>query len=211
MGDTFRNSVLAGAVAGTIGILFFGIAHYFVLAPTWNPLATGFLFGPIVGAVIGWAYYEVHSRGGLGPLNLPAVVFSLVLLATFVPIQIYGMFFPPDIGQLLSTSDFSKIDPVPLVAPVVLALPPGLLAGWILTRNKRATIATGVAALIFAFSLGHNIYPIAANFRAGKMWAVMLGTTVVSGLVLGFVHDRSMRKSVTDGGPKGAFVPGTPR
>jgi hypothetical protein len=201
-----RKYLAAGAVAGLVGILFFGIAHYFVLAPTWNPLTTGFLFGPIVGAVIGWAYYEVHSRGGLGPLNLPALVYSLMLLSTFVPIQIYGMVYPPDIGLLLSTSDFSKIDAVPLVAPVLLALPAGLVVGWVLTRNKRATIATGVAALLFAFSLGHNIYPIAANFRAGKMWAVMLGTTIVSGLTLGFVYDRFPKEPVNNSGPPGDSV-----
>lgn len=193
-----RNAVIAGTIAGTIGILFFSVAHYYVLASTWNPLYAGFAFGPIVGAVIGWAYHEVHSRGGLGSLDFPALVYSLVLLATFLPVQLYGMLYPPDITELLSTADFSRIDPVPLVAPIVLALPAGLAAGWLLTRDRRATFATGVATLAFAFTLGHNIYPIAANFRAGKMWAVMVGTTVVSGLALGFVDERLSGRSLGD-------------
>jgi hypothetical protein len=186
MNQTDTAALIAGAVAGLVGLLVFLVVHAFWILPIWFILPVGLLVAGGGGLAVGWAYAELKSRLPRRPWATLAVVgmIALILLPAFVLAELHGPVFsvtPAGPVQTVATSIIVARFVGELLATATIV--GGLVGRWI-GHTRRAALATGLAGFVFALGPGHNIPLIGGTPGVGKELAIMTAVTFVSALVL---------------------------
>jgi hypothetical protein len=180
-------ALIAGVLAGIIGLLAFLIVHALWIMPIWFILPLGLVIAGAGGLAVGWSYAELRNRLPKRPWTAPAiiVVISVILLPALLLAELRQPMFTispagvvnlaigvPEavirfIGELLLTATFT-----------------GGLLGWWLGGTRRAAVATAVAGFVFALGPGHNIPFIGGTAGVGKEVVIMVIIIIISALVL---------------------------
>jgi hypothetical protein len=160
MGDGLLNvHLIAGVMAGIVGLLIFLVIHHFWISPIWFIMPIGLIIAALGGLAVGWAYHELSP-------NLPVLPWSAIAFIGLIGIILAPAIVLAELRQPLFTISESGSE---LAVPVwhamfvfilellVTATLVGGLAGWLIRRSSRAALATAVAGFIFALGPGHNI------------------------------------------------------
>ncbi len=177
--------LIAGVLAGIVGLLTFLLIHHFWIQPIWFILPAGLLIAALGGLAVGWSYAELHA--GLPPRPWTAIAFTGLIAVVLAPSVLLSQVRTPILdsatftiapGQGVYAGTRFVLD---LVLTAILA---GAALGWFLGHTPRAAIATAVAGAAFAIGPGHNIPFLGNTPAAGKGLALLFAITLVSALVL---------------------------
>lgn len=191
MNHTATAAYIAGAAAGTVGLLTFLALHALWIIPIWFILPVGLLVAGGGGLAVGWAYAEVRWRLPRRPWTPLAVagLIAVILLPAFVLAELQAPVFtvtPAGSVPTVATSIIILRFVGELLATATIV---GGLVGWWLGRTRRAALATAVAGFVFALGPGHNIPLIGGTPGVGKELAIMALVISISALVLVEVHN----------------------
>lgn len=200
--DMLTPNLVAGVLAGIVGLLVFLVIHHHWITPIWFILPLGLVIAALGGLAVGWAYHE------LAP-NLPAPPWSTLAFVSLIGIILAPAIILAEIRQPLFTISGTEAT---LAVPVwyatvvfimellVTATLAGGLAGWLIGGTLRAALATALAGFIFALGPGHNI-PFLGSTPAlwkgiGILLAIILVSTFIlvesSNLMSGYIMNRSI-------------------
>jgi len=180
-----NENLWAGLTAGIAGLLCFLTIHHFWIKPIWFILPPGLVLAGLGGLAVGWSYGEIQA--GLPPHPWSIIAMMLLISAILAPSIILAQLREP----LLDMETFSlppgstaRVIRAFVLELALTATMVGAIAGWLLGHSYQATLATGVAGLIFALGPGHNI-PFLGNTPATRKGIILLIAIVfVSSVVL---------------------------
>ena len=181
-----RAAHIAGAVAGSAGLLTFLALHALWIVPIWFILPVGLLIAGAGGLAVGWAYAELRYRLPRRPWTALAVVgvIAVILLPAFVLAELQGPVYTVTRAGPVQTVPTSTIVARFIGELLATAAIVGWLLGRWLGRSRRAALATAVAGFIFALGPGHNIPLIGGTPGVAKELAIMAIVIGVAALVL---------------------------
>ena len=182
--NSTRASLVAGAVASVVGVVFFATVHWYFVFPILDILFLGLFMVPPIGLAAGWALDELAVFRRLPSRHLAGPAFGLLLFATLIPIAgLAATHGNVDMNALTGT-DYAR-----LIIELLLLFPIGMAAGWALERRLQPSLAMGIAAIGVGVAIGHNIPILGSSPVAGKMYLVILATELVAGTVLAEIRD----------------------
>ena len=168
--------LVAGMITGIVGVAAFGITHDILIEPIWSSLPGGIPFALASGGSIGWAFYEFQASGG-SSFNLKnGALFGILLWVNLIPMTLFAVFLRKS-GMRSAMGDWET------VAESAIAILTGALAGWLLTRARRPTLALGVAMLCLVLVMAGPI-PILNSPRAAYLFGAFLVIYPVCGVIL---------------------------
>jgi hypothetical protein len=178
--------LIAGVLAGIVGLLVFLVIHHLWISPIWFILAFGLVIAALGGLAVGWAYHELSP-------NLPPFPWSTLAFVALIGIILAPSIILAEIRQPLFT--ITEVD-AELSVPVwyaaiifilellVTATLVGGLAGWLIGRTSRAALATALAGFIFALGPGHNIPFLGGTPGTLKGIAILLAIILSATIIL---------------------------
>jgi len=177
-----RASLVGGVFAGLAGLLVFTLLHVALVGPLWVLLLVGFLPAVAGGAVVGWAFHVLAGHGKLPARPLQGPAFGALMWLTLVPLELLALSRGPVPGA-------TPLDAMRHVGPEVL-LPAlaGMLAGWALTQDLRASALLGLASLALALPVAGTLVALGAGGLGPSIFAGMLLVDGVAGFVLAEVR-----------------------
>lgn len=160
-----RPFVLAGFLLGIVGMVGFGVYHWFYVAPVASVFIEGILFGGGAGALVGRAYHRAIVLPGRRGWRAD-FAFGAVMVGALIPYEIVGLVWGP-FAEITRPSQILPMLPVTLLGIPVLAV-----GGYALTRSKKATTAIVLAGFVLHFFIGGS----AAHFGGrGQTLVLVLG------------------------------------
>ena len=88
--------LVAGVLAGIVGLLVFLVIHHFWITPIWFILPMGLVIAALGGLAVGWAYHELSP-------NLPRSPWSAFAFAALTAIILAPAIILAEIRQPLFT------------------------------------------------------------------------------------------------------------
>lgn len=182
-----RNTLIAGLLAGTAGLMVFLVIHALWIAPIWFIMPMGLIIAGIGGLAVGWSYSELHTHLPARPWRAPAlmVLIMVILLPPLILAELrQPMFFVSAAGVVNLNMGIPE---VVLRFIGELLLPATLTAGLLgrgLGGTRRAAWSTALAGFVFALGPGHNIPFIGGTSALGKEIAIITAILAVSSVVL---------------------------
>lgn len=181
-------ALLAGVVAGLVGVLAFAVVHGTLIVPIWSRLLHGIPFAVVGGVAAGWAFEELRRAGRLVfPPIRAGLAYGVLLWIAVVPATALGAAFR-------LTGVHGAIDPWEDVAAMGVVLASGAVAGWLLTGRLRATAALALATLTLMAAMAGPV-PVTNSPRAGALFAAFLPLCATCGVVLAVVRARLARST----------------
>jgi hypothetical protein len=167
-------SLIAGIVAGVVGLLVFLIVHHIWIKPIWMIFLPGLAVAALGGVAIGWGYAHISEALPARPWR------SLAMLGVISALLLPGVLLSLTHGPLFDLAT-AKIRPgegmhvairfaLELVAPAMLV---GAVLGWQLGGSWKAVLAMVLAALAFAIGPGHNVPMFGTSPSALKGFAIL--------------------------------------
>jgi hypothetical protein len=187
MGEGLLNiQLVAGVLAGIVGLLVFLVIHHFWIAPIWFILPFGLVIAALGGLAVGWAYHELSPNLPPHPWNALAFIglIAIILAPAIILAEIRQPLFT------ISGTDATLAVPVWYAVVVfilellVTAALVGGLAGWLIGRTPRAALATALAGFIFALGPGHNIPFLGSTPGTLKGIAILLAIILSATIIL---------------------------
>lgn len=172
--DEIRIGVLAGLLSGLIGALMFAAAHAILIMPIWDKMGSGLIFGPLAGALGGWALAELtpgYLTMPLGRAAATGALFGAVLFLLVVPVTAADLL-------LRETGIAPRFELVAVGVAVVLAVGAGAAFGSYRTRTRRGMIAGALATLSLTIAMAGPV-PIG---RSPAALGIFLGVLPVAAL-----------------------------
>jgi len=179
-------TLIAGALAGVVGLLVFLVIHHFWIMPIWFILPLGLPIAGLGGLAVGWMYGELLPHLPPRPWTVLAVValIGVILLPSILLAERRESLFDISVpGGRLTTSvgRAALIFALELLATATIM---GGAAGWLIGHTPRAALATALAGMVFAAGPGHNIPFLGSTPAAGKGIVLLAAVVVASAVVL---------------------------
>ena len=159
-------------------------------------MTSGLVWGAVTGAAAGWAFAEcypdaVRTRTKRGVLS--GVLFGALLWISIAPVT--------GADAILRLSGlYPRYELLAVAVAVVLAVIGGGALGWLLTHERRATIAGAVAGLLLVVAMAGPV-PVGRSPRARNIFLSVLPAAILGGAALGLfaplIYRRLTRGSVT--------------
>lgn len=148
--------------------------------PIWSQLLGGVPFVMIAGIALAWAFDHlpatVRNRG-----LISGVQFGGVMMATLGPAT--------TLDTVLRIAGLRRADTAETAAALALVTATGAAAGWIWTRQPRAAVAFGAAALALLMTT-HGPLPIAQSSKGLWLSLAIAPVTLLAGAVIAAAHER---------------------
>jgi hypothetical protein len=173
----FTRILAAGTATAVVALAGFGAAHAFLIAPIWTQLLRGVPFALLGGIGLAWAFDELTRVRGRQTLG-SGVWFGGVMFLTMAPASA--------LHAALRLTRLRGGFP-DQIAAVILAVASGTAAGWFLTRDRRASFAFAVAALLLTAASAGPL-PVAQSVRGAWLSLAIAPVCLVSGAVIAAVH-----------------------
>ena len=165
--------LLAGVATGLVGVLAFGIVHALLITPIWTDLTGGLPLAILGGAAAGWAFYELCASDRFTLRLRDGLLFGGLIWLTLVPMTAIDVLLRKT-GLRTALGDWE------VLVSVIFALAGGFLAGWLLTRHRRAAVAVSLTTLVLAAGMGGPV-PITGTLTAAGLFASFLVIYVLCG------------------------------
>lgn len=154
-----KASLIAGLLAGIIGLLVFLGLHHLWIMPIWFILPPGLAIATAGGLAIGWAYSELLPRLPRQPWTIFAwsALVGITLIPSIVLAEMEAPLFRLTGENATLTVSIGQAAVIFVGNLLLTATVAGGLAGWLIGRTRRAALATALAGFVFALGPGHNI------------------------------------------------------
>ncbi len=170
--------LLTGAGVGLFGLLAFGIVHALLILPIWTRLLGGLPFALATGMALTWAFDEVARRRSWRSTTAGAA-FGAIIFATLAPATAFS--------NALRLAGIHAGDWPGTLGSIALALASGACAGWMLTRERKASFAVAVATFALMLASGGPI-PVVNDPRAARLFVAFLPICIIAGAALAFLR-----------------------
>lgn len=185
-----------------VGMVAFGVYHWFFVAPVAAVFIEGVLWALGAGAALGWAYERTMlDHGRTGPWW--GMVFGLALAATLVPYEIAGILwgpFPTETpGEILTVVPFA-----------FLGVPFALLFGWLLENRQKVSWPFLVLVLSIHFMIGGSVTTFGGRGTTFVLFMGFVVAEITAGLILGWWSSTMPRDSVNPVSPVTGSIPRRP-
>ena len=152
--------VTAGTIVGAVGAVSFAVVHGMLIVPIWSRIPGGMLQAVPAGIALAWAFERLgRARNWRTPVH--GAIFGAVLFLTLVP----GTLF----ANTLRLAGARPGDWPGTIGTLTIAAASGGLAGWILTRERRAARALAIATLVLTAAAGGPV-PVVNSGRAAWLF-----------------------------------------
>lgn len=179
-------ALIAGALAGVVGLLVFLTIHHFWIKPIWFIAPPGLVIAALGGLAVGWAYAEIQSA--LPPRPWTAFAVFAIVAATLTPAILLAQLRPPPLdistGAIIDGSSTGVVIARVVIELMLTATLVGALMGWLLVHTPQAAIAMALASLVFAIGPGHNIPLLGNTPVVGKGIFLLVAIIATSAIVL---------------------------
>lgn len=194
-------SVKAGAASGLVGTISFWAFHTVWIADVPVVLVEGAAWGMGGGAAVGWAFHHLHVRAGFPADWRGGLLMAVTMWLLLAPYEVLGLVFGP-FTHLTRPTELAAIAPVGFVGVPVAAL-----LGWALTHDRRATVALAVASGVMHFMMGGSLVYFGGRGPLLVLFAMMLPTYAVGGIVLVRVRRALLAHPTDDDSEQGSETP----
>lgn len=168
--------LIAGGFIGALGVAAFGVIHALAIVPIWDRLLHGLLFAVPSGALLGWAFIELHAAARGPTTNVPTWGFGFLVWLTLLPSLVLA-----NTLRLLSVSvatrDLGDIAAVVITALTALGVAHHLTVGW----KAKASFAIAACGLLAASA---GPIPIVNGPRARALFVGVSVLWLASGALL---------------------------
>ena len=173
-----RAVIISGAAAGFVSVVSFGIVHAMAIVPIWAQLARGLVPAVLAGIALAWAFDRLERvRGWHGALH--GVAFGLIMFATLAP--------PTAFSNALRLAGVRAGDWPGTLGAVAFAIASGASAGWLLSRERKTSIAFAVATFVLTLASSGPI-PVVNSARAAWLFAGFIPICAAAGFMLALVR-----------------------
>ncbi len=181
-----NSALIAGVLAGIVGLLVFLTIHHFWIQPIWFILPPGLFIAALGGLAVGWAYSEIQTA--LPPRPWTSFAIFIIVAATLTPAILLAQLRPPPLdisnGAIIDGSSTGIVIARVIIELLLTATLVGALIGWLLVRTPQAALAMAIASLVFAIGPGHNIPFLGNTPVVGKGIVLLVAIIATSAIVL---------------------------
>ena len=179
-------SVAAAACAGLPILIGFFVWHWFNIAPVWGVLIEASISYPIAVFGISRAWRVSRQSGRLsGPWG--GLAFGAVFVSGLLANEVIGL------GRGRPTSPTTAPGVITEVLVAAISLLPVTLAGWWIVGRRVAAAAYGVASFPLILHLGGTVMHLGGAGVALRLFAVLVPTYLVAGVLLAMLAPRIAR------------------
>ena len=119
-----------GTIVGAVGAVSFAIVHAILIVPIWSRVAVGMVQAVPAGIALAWAFEQlVRARNWRTTTH--GAIFGAVIFLTLVPGTVFA--------NALRLAGAHPGDWPGTIGTLTIAAASGGFAGWILTRERRAS------------------------------------------------------------------------
>lgn len=181
-----KASLLPGAFSGVAGLMVFLVIHNFWIMPIWFILPIGLVIAIMGGLAVGWAYNELLPNLPPHPWSIISwtALISLILLPSIILAEIRAPMFDVSVSGSMLMMSLERAAVIFILELLVTATIIGGLAGWFISRTRRAILSTALAGFVFALGPGHNIPFLGSTPGSVKGGVILLAIVLVSTVVL---------------------------
>jgi hypothetical protein len=181
-----KASLLPGAFSGVAGLIVFLVIHNFWIMPIWFILPIGLVIAIMGGLAVGWAYNELLPNLPPRPWSIISwtTLISLILLPSIILAEIRAPMFEVSVSGSMLMMSLERATVIFILELLVTATIIGGLAGWFISRTRRAILSTALAGFVFALGPGHNIPFLSSTPGSVKGGVILLAIVLVSTVVL---------------------------
>lgn len=169
--SAIRRVITAGSVVGVVGAVSFAAVHALLILPIWSRIPGGLLQSIPIGIALVWAFDQLARVRGWRTAAHGAS-FGAVMFLTLVP----GTAF----ANALRLASLPAGDWPATVVTVAIAGGAGWIAGWMLTRERRAARAIAVATLVLTIGASGPI-PVVNSARAASLFVGFIPICMLAG------------------------------
>jgi len=187
---SFRFTVLTVALCAA-GVIVFGVVHAIAIQPIWWRLPGGLPFALAAAIPVVWLYHELQRAGRWGVSVRDGMWFGVLCWAADLPATAFAN------GMRLVYNPVPRPEWVDIVA-AVLAFIAGATVFGLLGRNKRASLAGGLAILVL-LATGGGAVPVVNSHRAAGLWIGFLVVKACGGAMLSLGY-RALRLDALSAG-----------
>jgi len=176
--SAFRNVIMTGVAVGVVSTVSFGIVHALAIVPIWAQLARGLVPAVIAGVALASAFdHLARVRHWHSPSH--GAAFGLVMFATLAPATAFS--------NALRLAGIRAGDWPGTLGSVAVAVASGATAGWLLTRERRASTVMAIATFVLTLASAGPI-PVVNSARATWLFAGFVPICAGAGLTLAVVR-----------------------
>jgi len=178
--------VTEGTIVGAVGAVSFAIVHAMLIVPVWNRIPGGMVRAVPAGIALAWAFEQlVRARNWRTPIA--GAVFGAILFLTLVPGTVFA--------NTLRLAGAHPGDWPGTIGTLAIAAASGGLAGWILTRERRASRALAIATLVLTAAAGGPV-PVVNSARAAWLFVGFVPICLAAGTATAFAR-RIVRRDMS--------------
>jgi len=165
---------MTGAAVGVVSTVSFGIVHALAIVPIWAQLARGLVPAVLAGVALAWAFdHLARVRHWHSPAH--GAAFGMVMFATLTPATVFS--------NALRLAGIRAGDWPGTLGSVAFAVASGATAGWLLTRERRASAALAIATFVLTLAAAGPI-PVVNSARAAWLFAGFVPICAAAGITL---------------------------
>ena len=169
---TVRRVVTSGAIVGLVGAVAFAAVHALIILPIWRRIPGGLIQAVPVGIALSWAFdHLARARGWRTAVH--GAMFGAVMFLALVP----GTAF----SNALRLGGIRAGDWPGTVGSLAVAAVAGWCAGWLLTRERRASRALAIATIVLTIGASGPV-PVVTGRRAAWLFVGFIPICVLAGV-----------------------------
>jgi hypothetical protein len=163
--------VTEGTIVGTVGAVSFAIVHAMLIVPIWSRIPGGMVQAVPAGISLAWAFDQLaHARNWRTARH--GAIFGAVLFLSLVPGTVFA--------NTLRLAGGHPGDWPGTIGTLTIAAASGGFAGWVLARERRASRALAIAALVLTAAAGGPV-PVVNSARAARLFIGFIPICVAAG------------------------------
>jgi hypothetical protein len=163
--------VTEGTIVGSVGAVSFAIVHAMLIVPIWSRIPGGMVQAVPAGIALAWAFEQL-VRARNWRTSTHGAIFGAVLFLTLVPGTVFA--------NTLRLAGAHPGDWPGTIGTLTIAAASGGLAGWILTRERRASRALAIATLVLTAAASGPV-PVVNSARAAWLFVGFVPICVAAG------------------------------
>jgi hypothetical protein len=177
--------VTEGTIVGLVGAVSFAIVHAMLIVPIWSRIPGGMVQAVPAGIALAWAFEQlVRARNWRTPTH--GAIFGAVLFLTLVPGTVFA--------NALRLAGAHPGDWPGTIGTLAIAAASGGVAGWILTRERRASWALAIATFVVTAAASGPV-PVVNSARAAWLFVGFVPICVAAGTATALAR-RIVRKDM---------------
>jgi hypothetical protein len=173
----------SGVIVGAVATASFGAVHALAIVPIWSRLVRGLVPATLAGIALSWAFEQARRvRGWRRPID--GAAFGLVMFATLIPATLFS--------NALRLAGMRAADWPGTLGSLAIGVASGTAAGWLLSRERVATMAFAIATFVLTLAAAGPI-PIVNGPPAAWLFIGFIPICAIAGVTIALLNERLAR------------------